>query len=437
MVPTPKATGINQGYLRPGDGIVSFGTGPGAVRGIINWRGTVYAVMGSKFVRVGSDGAITVIGDVGTNTLPVAMDYGFDRLAIASNGGLFYYDGSVLSQVTDPDLGTVLDVIWVDGYFMTTDGTNLVVTELNNPAAVNPLKYGSSEADPDPIIAVFKLRNEVAALNRHTIEFFDNVGGDLFPFQRIEGAQIEKGAIGTHTCCLYLDAVAFMGSGFNEQISIYVGANGSTQKLSTHEIDLILATYPEDTLASSVLEARNEGSHQFLYIHLPDQTLVYDAGGSQELGAPVWFVLKTNGQYRGKFFCRAYDKWLCGDPISSAIGYLTRDISTHYGIEVSWEFATQILYNEGRGAIVHELELAGLTGSVTGSPSITTSYSVDGVTWSMDRSISAGSQGQRAKRLVWMQCGAMQNWRVQRFRGTSDAHITVARLEARVEPLAW
>ena len=225
----------------------------------------------------------------------------------------------------------------------------------------------------------------------------------------------------------------------NEQISIYVGANGSTQKLSTHEIDLILANYTEDTLADVVLETRNEGSHQFLYIHLPDQTLVYDAGASQELSAPVWFVLNSNGQYRAKFFVRAYDKWLAGDPTSNAIGYLDRSISTHYGTKVEWEFGTQIVYNEGRGAIVHELELVGLTGSVPlgVSPVIQTSYSLDGITWSQDRTINAGVQGQRAKRLVWLQQGAMQNWRVQRFQGTSDAHIAVARLEAKLEPLAW
>ena len=33
--------------------------------------------------------------------------------------------------------------------------------------------------------------------------------------------------------------------------------------------------------------------------------------------------------------------------------------------------------------------------------------------------------------------GAIRNWRVQRFSGSSDAGLSVARLEARLEPLAW
>jgi hypothetical protein len=40
------------------------------------------------------------------------------------------------------------------------------------------------------------------------------------------------------------------------------------------------------------------------------------------------------------------------------------------------------------------------------------------------------------KRAVWHQQGIMRNWRIQRFQGTSDALLPVARLEASVEPLA-
>jgi hypothetical protein len=29
----------------------------------------------------------------------------------------------------------------------------------------------------------------------------------------------------------------------------------------------------------------------------------------------------------------------------------------------------------------------------------------------------------------------MQQWRIQKFRGTSDAHLVIARLEAQLEPL--
>ena len=139
LVPVPKQSGISNGFLRPGDGIVSNGTGPGIDRGGIEWNGVCYRVMGTKLVSVASNGVISVLGDVGgPETGLVTFDYSFDKLAIASGGRLYYWDG-VLSQVTDPDIGVVLDVAWVDGYFMTTDGEFLIVNELSNPPEVNPL----------------------------------------------------------------------------------------------------------------------------------------------------------------------------------------------------------------------------------------------------------------------------------------------------------
>ena len=443
MMPVPKKSGISNGFLRPADGLVANGTGPGVDRGGINWNGVCYRVMGTKLVTVSSNGIVTVLGDVGgpENTL-VTMDYSFDRLAIASGGRLYYWNGS-LTQVTDPDLGVVLDVVWVDGYFMTTDGTSLVVTELTDPTQVNPLKYGSSEVDPDPVVALLKLRNEVYALNRNTIEVFDNVGGDFFPFQRIDGAQIQKGVVGTFACCVYLEAVAFLGSGRNEEPGIYMGANATAQKISTQEIDQVLLQFTEAQLAQVKLEARNDKNHQHLYVHLPDRTIVYDAAASEALGEQVWFTLTTStigfSQYRARNLVWAYDKWLVGDPQSSTIGYMVDTIGEHWGQIVRWEFGTIIAYNEGNGAIFHELELVALTGRVAlgKEPIISTSYSVDGQSWSQDRPIRVGTTGNTRKRLAWFQQGHMRNWRIQRFRGDTQAHLSFARLEAQIEGLAY
>ncbi len=444
FVPVPKTSGISNGFLRPGDGIVSNGTGPGIDRGGVNWQGTCYRVMGTSLVTVANDGTVTVLGDVGGPVdAAVTFDYSFDSLAIASGGRLYFWNGATLTQNTDPDLGVVLDMAWVDGYFMTTDGANLVVTELTDPLQVNPLKYGSSEVDPDPVLALLKLRNEVYALNRNTIEVFDNVGGDLFPFARIDGAQIQKGVIGTHACCVYMERIAFLGGGRNEAPSIYIGASATAQKISTQEIDELLLTYTEAQLAQVKLEARNDKSHQHLYIHLPDRTIVYDAAASEALQDQVWFTLTSSvagfSQYRARNLVWAYDKWLVGDPQSSAIGYLVQSTGHHWGQQVRWEFGTLIAYNEGNGAIFNRLELVSLTGSVAlgKNPQISTSYSIDGLAWSQDRSISVGAIGATSKRLAWFQQGHMRNWRIQRFRGDSDAHVSFVRLEAQIEALAF
>lgn len=442
MVPVILNSGISKGYFRPADGIVGLGTGPGIDRGAIEWNGLLYRVMGTKLVSISSTNVVTVIGDVG-GTGQVTFDYSFDYLAVASSGKLFLYRPSTgLQQVTDPDLGTVVDVVWVDGYFMTTDGEFLIVTELNDPFSVNPLKYGSAEADPDPIVALLKVRNEVYALNRHTIEVFDNVGGSLFPFQRIEGAQVQRGTIGTRACCVFMESIAFIGGGRNEAPSVWLISGSNAERIATREIDLLLTEFTEEQLASALVEARVDKGYRHLYIHLPSQTLVFDAAATTLAGSPMWFTLATslvgNAQYRARNLVWVYNRWNVGNPTSTDFGYLSDSLSSHWGELNGWQFATIILYNESRGLIFHELELVSLTGnSIFGAdPSIWTSYTEDGLTWSQERVCKAGLTGVRGKRLSWLQQGRMRQWRAQRFRGTSDAQLSVARLEARVEPLA-
>jgi hypothetical protein len=440
LIPVPKEQGISAGYLRPADGIIQDGTGPGVDRGGINWRGFLYRVMGTKLVKIDQTGTVTTLGDVGGSG-EVTLDYSFDRLAISSSGNLFYWDGSTLTQVTDPDLGAVVDFVWVDGYFMTTDGESLVVTEIDDPTAVNPLKYGSSEADPDRVLGLHKIRNEVYALNRYTCELFQNAGGTLFPFERVEGAQLMRGVVGTYAAAVFMESLAFVGSGRNEAPAVWIGQNGQTAKISTREVEQILMTYTEAQLAQTVCEVRVSEGHQFFYIHLPDQTLVFDGAATQVLGKPVWHKLTSSivglGRYRGQNLVWAYDRWNVGDPTSPKFGHLTNTIGSHYGDLVGWEFGTEIVYNESRGALFHELELICLTGrSAFGAEStIWTSYTIDGETWSQERPRTVGKQGERNKRITWMQQGHMRHWRAQKFRGTSDAHMSIARLEATLEPL--
>lgn len=446
LVPVPVQQGISAGYLRPAEGIVAEGgVGPGIVRGGVRWGDTLYRVMGPKLVSIDSVGAITELGDVSeaVEVEHVSFDYSFGYLSVNSNGSFYLYDGAVLQRVTDSDLGTVIDHIWVDGYFMATDGEYLVVTELNNPFSVLPTKYGSSEADPDSVKALLKLNNEPHVLNRYTIEVFDNIGGSGFPFQRIDGALIERGVVSTHACCTFLDSIAFVGGGRNESVSVWLGRGGSSARIATREVDLILAEYSERELKSTLVEARVDKGHQHLMVHLPDKTLVYDGAASQIVNTPVWFILSSgldpnvDAAYNARNFVWCYDKWNVGDIDQGRIGHLSNDIGEQWGSQVAWQFGTMVLYNEGLGAIIHELELVTLTGrAALGTDStIWTEYSADGETWSVPKGVKAGKQGQRNKRLTWLNQGPLRNIRMQRFHGTSDARASFARLEARIEGL--
>lgn len=458
--PVALANGIDDGYLAPADGLVEKGTGPGVCRGAINWQNVCYRVMGSKLVSVAADGTVTVLADVGDDGKGARMDYGYAALpalfpatkpqvlAIVSAGNLYYWTGSTLITVTDPTgtLGSPIDVVWIDGYFLTTDGDVVVSTDLLDSTNILPGAYEATDNDPDPITALVKMHNEVYVLNRHTIQVLANTGtpaAGTFTFSVVDGGKIIKGAVGTDACDEFYGDIAFVGGGRNEAPCVYLGANSSTQKISTREVDIVLEQYTEAQLAQVLVESRNDSGHEHLYIHLPDRTLVFDATATRELQRPIWFTLTSSivgyGQYRGRYMVWAYDGWQVSDSQSATVGVMDKTVGDHWGSPVRWEFGTSIVYGESRGALFSRLELVALTGRVTLGidPIITTSYSVDGLSWSQDQGIRIGTTGNTKKRLAWFRQGHMRNWRIQRFRGDSQAHLTFARLEADLEGLAY
>lgn len=440
MVPVPKMQGISNGYLRPSEGIVTLNAAtPGVDRGGIVRNKVGYRVMGTQLCVVTTAGTVDVLGDVGGAGY-VSMDYSFTAIGFASGGYLWYSSGDVPVRVTDADIGNVLDACFVAGYWVFTDGDSIGVTEINNPMAVNPLRYGSSEVDPDPVVALRRIRDEFYAINRFTIEGFRNIGGTGFPFQPIDGSQVLRGAVGRSAVCVFESALGFVGSGRNEGVSVYLAENGNSISIATREIEQVLEQYDDNELATVVLEPRLMRGHKFLYVHLPDQTLVYDATSSLEVEEPVWHLLSsgtTPQRLRMWGFMLLNNQWVAGDPTSSKFGVLSSKVMTHFDDAVGWEFGVPAMYGDGNGAIIHELELVALPGRVSlgADPVIWTSSSEDGTTWSHEVPIKAGKIGQRNKRLVWISQGRVQNWRTQRFRGNSDATLAFARLEARIEPL--
>ncbi|QPQ55596.1 hypothetical protein IC614_03060 [Allosphingosinicella flava] len=439
LMPVAEDSGVSKGYLRSARGVRKIADTE-QDRGGYVWNGTHYRVLGSNLVTVAENGSTSIVGSVGSGGT-VRFAQSFDRLAINSGTRLYYLKDGTLSQVTDPDLGPVYSLIWIDGYFMTTDGTSLVVTELNNPTSVDPLKYGSSEADPDPVVGLLSLRGEVYALNRNTIEVFNNTGSTGFPFARQRGAQIPKGCVGPHAFAPFIETFAFVGSGRNEQPGVFLAGAGQAIQISPKELDGELAALSELELASIELESLNDNGIRELLIHLPNRTWVYSWTASQKFDTPVWYCLAGGAEadeaYPARHHVFSGGKWWCGS--DSAIGYVDDTITSQFGESPGYVFMTPMLYNAGKGALVHELELVTIGGtSSVGEevPTIFCAASDDGITFSEERAASLGGSGDRRHRTAWRRMGRFRNWRVYRFRGIADAPRAFPRLEAQLEGLS-
>ena len=435
LEPLIVKSGVSAGQLRMTDGTEPFATGPGSLRASVLWNGRMFAVMGSSLVEVRADQTVVTIGDVGDGA--AKLDYSFDRLIIRSGTRLYYYDGTMLAQVTDQDLGAVVDALWVAGYTMATDGKFVIVTELTDPFQVKPTKYGSAEDDPDGITGLLKLRDEVHVLGENTIQVFRNVGGLGFPFQVQIGATIPMGCVSASAKCLFGQTYAFVGSSRGDALGVHVAGSGEANKISTRVVDDALANEPNP--AGIVLERRVSRDELRLFVHLTSETFVFLAKASAAAGESVWYRCQSGvgAPYRLRHALPAFGKMLVGDTQSGAIGALTPEAITHFGDAAQWQFDVGMIYNNGKGAILDAVELIGLPGRGDGSAGSEIFFSTtgDGQTYSPERAITVGTTGSRTKRLHWRPHSRVRRFMGLRFRGYSRAVAGFAACEVTARPL--
>jgi hypothetical protein len=392
------------------------------------WAGTHYRVMGTKLVSVATDGTVTTLGDV-AGFGPVRMAYSFDRLAIKSDRRLFLWDGAALVEVTDPDLGAADDVAWIDGYFVTTDGEFVVVTELLDPTQVDALKYGSAETDPDPVTGVEVLNEELHVFGRHTIQVFQNVGSTGFPFRNVRGAAVPVGCVNASAKCQIAGTVAFVGGGREEPLGVFVMNGGGAVRVSTREIDRLMEGVDPALIE---LEPRKFGDEDQIVLHLPDVSASLVVRASSAAGGALWSLHHSGdfGQYRLRHAVWDGSRHIVGDTATPALGVLSDATTDHFGAGSDWRFDIGLLYNEGKALIFNEIEIVGQFPIDEGS-AVFVSLTRDGEAWSNE--VARRLTGRREERCIWRPNVRMPAMSGCRFRGRGK--VAIARADVRGEAL--
>ncbi|MEB2600061.1 packaged DNA stabilization protein [Burkholderia cenocepacia] len=290
---------------------------------------------------------------------------------------------------------------------------------------------------------IWKFRNELYLGNRYQIPVLDNVGGTGFPFQENVGATIQKGVIGPYAKTLTSQGFAFVGGAPGEAPSVWLSVGmGIATKIAAREVEMILGQYTDQQLYTATLEYRAEKEQQFIYLHVPDYTLVYDVAGSQVAQQPLWFLLDSsmdgNGAWRAWHPVYCYGKFLVGDKYDQRIGFIDSTTAAQYGTNARWQFDTIFAYNQAHGFAVSSLELIGTYGRAALGENDTMSlqYTDDGRIWSAPRFISMGAQGRTKQRAQWRPKHFFRNFRGYRFAGYNAAPVSFAALEANGDPMS-
>lgn len=445
----PESQSLNDKALFGSPGISSFASVAGNNRGSILAKNTPYFVNGKSLYSVDANGVGTVLGVIsGTNRVSMATNTtvdGVTKICIVVPGITAYvYDSALgsVTEITDVDFIVSDTVVFKDGYyiFSASSGLNMFHSSLNDPLTFDALDTGTAEIDPDLIVGLIINHNELFVMGEETGELFQNVGGTGFAFQRIPGANIQKGLHAKAGMIYFDNTFVFIGGGKNESSAIWkLSGSSAAVKISTTAIDTAIKLYNKEEVSDCFAMSWSINGNFFLSFtfnsdRIPSRTFVYNATTSALSGGSSWFEMQSgiaDNRWRVQSIVRAYGKLLVGDENSGNIGYIDDDVFTEYGETILRKKTSQPFRALDRDQFWENLEVrmesgVGLTSGQGSDPVIRMSFSNDGArTFTSEFPRGFGKIGEYLRRTVWRGQGRIPTDRVLSYSMTDPVRCNI------------
>ncbi len=408
-----------------------------------------YAVNGNVLFKVNEDKTSASLGSIEGLGMVSMADNGSKLAVVVPGGKSYFYDGSALTQITDTDFITADTVSFKDGYFIFTasDGSVFFNSALNDPSNYRSLDTGTAEIDPDRIVSSIVIHNELFILGTRTIEIFQNIGGADFPFQRIPGANIQKGSHATFGVVGLDETFAFVGGGKDEKSGIYqISDSSRVIKISTPAIDLAIQKFSKDEISECVAMTYFDRGSQiaiwtFVSDKIPSKTFAYNATTTRLSGIPIWFEFQSgvsDNRWNVNSISVAYGKVLAGTT-DAKIVELDHDVYTDSGEQIMRQLTTRALSNQDSPFFMPTIKLlmeagVGLTTGQGSDPKVGMQISDDGKVFGNMRQRSIGKIGRFEQQTQWRRNGRTSMQRFHRFTITDPIKPIIRGLQAVAQP---
>ena len=291
-------------YGTPGTALlVELPTFP--VLGLWKMDGILYAVTPTNLYSVASNGAYVDLGEVEMNGYVSMATNGMDLCMVDGTKGYHYSVSDGIEEFIGGGWYPANTVTYQDGYFIFNRAdtgqffiSNLLSTELD------ALDYATAEGSPDDTLAVISDHRELWLFGTDSIEVWYNSGDVDFPFERMQGAFIERGAIAPGSVSKRDNSVFWLGDD-----GIVYRANGYIPlRVSTHAVESDIGA-GEKSDAFSYTYAQD--GHSFYVITFPTQkkTWCYD------ISIGLWHEREHIqwGRHHSNCYSKCYGHDLVGD----------------------------------------------------------------------------------------------------------------------------
>lgn len=321
-----------------------------------------------------------------------------------------------LLQVVDSDFLPPSTVTSLDGYAIFTrqgDSGEWFISQMNDPQDYGALDFATAETSSDPLVAAFTDHRELWLFGTQSTEIFYNSGNADFPFERVSGANLEKGCIAPQSIAKMDNRIFWVGQeATGGGPIVYVAEGYSPRVVSTPPIAKWLQ---EGDAANCSAFVYVQDNHTFYCLTVPPRnaetpwrTLVFDAAEG------LWHERQSGlsgERWRANAYAYVYGKHLVGDWQTGDIYEMSLDVFTDAGGPLASEAIGVYQQIEGNRFVTSRVEVIvntgdGLTLGQGSDPQIMLSWSDDGGrTYGNEHWRPYGKIGEYLSRVRWHNLG--------------------------------
>lgn len=319
------------------------------VLGLHNNKGRVFAVTPSKMYEIFKNGTFKELGDVDLKGRVSMEDNGIQVVVVDGIKGFYYdaRDGDV-KQITDSAFYSASTVTYQDGYFLfDRKGTGqFFISELLD-VAFDPLDFATAEGQPDPLVAILSDHREIFLFGTETIEVWYNSGASDFPFERNQGAFIEKGCSARYSVAKQNNTVYFIGS----DLMVYQMTGYTPVRISTHAVE---KTLKDVDLNDAFAYTYQDEGHLFYVLTIPSRDITW----CYDISTGAWHIRQSYqfGRHQSNNAIFFDSKTLVGDFQNGRIYQMAGNFYTDDGEPVIREFVLPTVNNGREFLTVDSLE---------------------------------------------------------------------------------
>lgn len=251
------------------------------VRGQL-WTGSrLFAVAGTEFVEVMSNGTVTNRATVAADNNPASLAWNGIQVLVISAGHAYCFTLATNAwvEVTASLAGVPLKADYSDSYFVVCfqNSNKFQMSQVLDGTTWPGQLVNEISVFPENISSIIVNHRELWVFGQqHTQPYQDTGSAEVF--DPIPGTLIEKGCVATFSPCRLDNSIFWIDQDERGAASAWRSSGYTPQRISTHAVEIDLAATAN--LSGCCSYAYQDGGHLFWVLYIPGAswTWVYDVG---------------------------------------------------------------------------------------------------------------------------------------------------------------